>query len=128
MILLLESSVFYGFTISVDMNKQLCFCGSCNKALQKIDNIAQILVKQLNKGYSIVNCLLSVNQRLNGLYNYYGVVGNEFWLQYLYENTVNRIKDILYFDTTTRQMTLDALLTLLELCPIAIPPASLISL
>lgn len=110
------------------MNKQLCFRGSCNKASQKIDKISQILVRQLDRGYSAVNCLLSVNQRLNGIYNYYGVIGNEFWLQYLYENTVNRIKDILYFDTTTRQMPLDALLTLLELCPIATPPTIPISL
>lgn len=110
------------------MNKQLCFRGSCNKALLKTDNIAQTLIEQLNKGYSVIDCLLTVNQSLNGIYNYYGVVGNELWLQYLYENTVNRIKDILYFDTNTRQMPLDALLTILELCPIATPPASLISL
>ena len=126
--LILKVLTFFGFNISIDINKQICFRTSFNKAIHKVDDICYKFLQQIDKGFSVIDCIYSVNQKLSGLYNYYAVHSNEYWLYLVYDYTIQSIKDILYCDEGTRQMSLKSVNLLLELVPISKPPSSLIVL
>lgn len=120
---------FLGFNIFVDMNNHLCFRASYHKLQQKVTDISDRFMDMLNKGYSVIDCLLTVNDKLRGCYNYYGVSTNPTWIQQLYEYTGNCIMDILYYNEKTKQMSYDQLYNLLLYkLPILSPPVSLIQL
>lgn len=119
---------FLGFNISVNMNKQLCTCASYHKLYLKVQAISDKVTNLLYKGYSTIDCIKSVNESLIGLYNYYGITSNSTWISDLYNLTFKQVLYILYYNTSTRQMSLDQLSWLLSLSPIVSPPHKLIQL
>lgn len=119
---------FLGFNISVNMNKNLGIAASTHKLFQKVQVISDKVTNLLNKGYSTIDCIKSVNESLLGLYSYYGITSNSTWISDLYNLTYKQVLYILYYNTSIRQMSLDQLSWLLSLSPIVSPPYALIQL
>ena len=119
---------FLGFNISVDMNKHLGITASTHKLFQKVQAISDKVTNLLNKGYSTIDCIKSVNESLLGLYCYYGITSNSTWISDLYNLTYKQVLYILYYNTSTRQMSFDQLAWLLSLSPIVSSPHELIQL
>ena len=110
------------------MNKNLCIAASTHKLFQKVQVISDKVTNLLNKGYSTIDCIKSVNESLLGLYSYYGITSNSTWISDLYNLTYKQVLYILYYNTSIRQMSLDQLSWLLSLSPIVSPPYALIQL